>query len=187
MIDCLPATGLDAGSVAAVGLIALAVLIVGAIAIVRSRRRSAATLMMALLLVAGGGIGLSFAAPTAASAATACSTPTPTSAPAGIAGVWAGDHMEGEEVLYSIVATITDNGTTASGVVVYPDLCNGTWTQVSRTATTVVFSEVVDDPVACVDNSTITITPVGSPPTSLGWLAEAEGIPAQGATLLPAD
>jgi hypothetical protein len=175
--DCLAATGLDSGPIAFVALVALAALILGVILATRSARARSATLLLGALVLAVVGVGFS-AAPSASA-----DCPPHVS----IAGVWTGDYVDpNPDGSFTIVATVTDDGTTASASVEYPGFCTATWTQTSRTATAVVFLERVDDPLVCVDNGTVTLTAVGDPPTELGWLYQSTETPDAVTTLHPA-
>ncbi|QNO37622.1 hypothetical protein H4J02_00790 [Protaetiibacter sp. SSC-01] len=169
MPECLAATGSTDTSLIALGAVLLVA--IGVAVVWRSGRVRHGVLGLLAIgaLVAVGTLG----APAPAQAADDCSpaaasataTPTPTPTPAvTVAGVWAGQIPQS----YGIVVTITDDGTTAPAVGEYPGLCGFTWAQTARTETTITFVETVDD-AACVDQGEITLTPVGSPVTSIGY------------------
>jgi hypothetical protein len=186
--DCLAATGTDAGA----GWIVLAAILmtVGTTFVLLGRKGG---FRAPLVLLVGVAFALSFvpivAVSTAAAAASDC-------APVTTAGTWQGDaSVDGLD--YSLVATVADDGVVASASVSYTigglPLCTSTWSEVSRTGSTITFLETIDpplNPLNCLDNGTITVTPTGDPlGSTLAWTYvyadPALAASAHGTTLFP--
>ena len=129
-----------------------------------------AVVLLGLLLV-----GFQPAMP-ASAGADDCPPPVPTVT---FAGRWQGtvDYpvLPGDpQFQYDLVATIADDGMTASAIVDYPTLlCTATWTQTARSGSTVTFLEKIDppfNPLDCVDDGVITVTLSGAPlGSTLDW------------------
>ena len=176
MTDCLAETGAPTAWIVA-GLLALVAVAIGVAFIARTRAGRASLLGLALVGLLALGTGA--LTPPAASAAdcTAAApdstaptpTPTPSTAPVGVEGDWSG--RTGRDDGYLINVTLSDDGTTASGAVDYPEFpCTATWTQTARTATTITFVEKLgENPENCADDGTVTLTLVGDPLTRLDF------------------
>jgi len=176
MNDCLADTGAPTAWIV-VGLLALVAVAIGVAFVARTRAGRMGLLGLALVGALALGAGVLTPPPASAADCTATApdstaptpTPTPSAAPVGVEGDWSG--RTGRDDGYVINVTLSDDGTTASGVVDYPDFpCSSAWTQTARTATTITFTETLTaNAENCADGGIVTLTLVGDPLTRLDF------------------
>jgi len=183
-VDCLANTGVTA-DLTLVLLAAFAV-IVGGMLIVTPARRGLGRASGALLMIAVSSMVLGLAPASSAAAGSDECVETPYT----MSGSWEGE-VEFLGSFYTVRAVVTDDGTTAAAVVDYPGLCTSTWAQTGRSGDTVTFRETLTpgfDPLLCVDNGIVTLTPTGNPfGSTLAWtyVYDPPAVPDQFSTLYP--